>query len=94
MNITLKLLFIFLAFILSSCSSLREWKEERRAARNERYTQKCLQEGFTKNTDAFRLCMQNLDIKRRLNNAAIDRIIKQNQQNSNNYINNLLYPKK
>ena len=46
---------------------------------------------FQKNTDGFRLCIQNLDIKR---SADLDRIIKQNQQNSNNYINNLLYPKK
>ena len=46
---------------------------------------------FQKNTDGFRLYIQNLDIKR---SEDLDRIIKQNQQNSNNYINNLLYPKK
>ena len=91
MNVILKLFVIFLTLTLVSCNSFREWKEERRAARYERYSQKCLKYGFKKNTDGFRLCIQNLDIKR---SADLDRIIKQNQQNSNNYINNLLYPKK
>ena len=71
-NLIFKSLILISILFLGSCNSLREWKEDRRASRYEKFSQDCVRQGFTRNTDALRLCVQNLEIKR---DAYFDRLI-------------------
>jgi hypothetical protein len=63
-----KILPIILCIFVTSCNSLIEFRDEIRAFREERYSNKCVQRGFTKNTDAHRLCIQNLNLERKIRN--------------------------
>ena len=57
-----------LILILSGCG-LREHIREKRAAKD---NASCLAKGFTPNTDAFRLCLDNRVIERKADNASWD----------------------
>lgn len=62
-------LVLSLALALSSCQTISEMKANRDAKRAAADNAQCLAKGFTPNTDAFRLCMDNRGIERRVKAA-------------------------
>ena len=64
--------------ILSGCVS-REEILERRAAKD--YAS-CVSKGFTPNTDAFRLCLDNRNIERKANQASWDAFMANQKANA------------
>ena len=54
---------------LTSCQTIREMKAKKLAREAAADNADCIAKGFTQNTDAFRLCLDNRKIERRLKRA-------------------------
>ena len=63
------LLVISLVLFLSACQTLKDIRNQRIAERAAADNADCLAKGFTVNTDAFRLCLDNRAIERRVKAA-------------------------
>jgi hypothetical protein len=60
---------ILILLSLTSCQTIRDIKAKRLAREAAADNADCLAKGFTQNTDAFRLCLDNRQLDRRVKRA-------------------------
>jgi len=73
---------LIICLSLTSCQTIREMKAKRLAKEAAADNADCVAQGFTANTDAFRLCVDNRRIERRVKQAEWDAFMAKQKANS------------